>query len=583
MPAKESSHISLSVRGTGGCRRLVALLFLALAVCNPPVEAKSFPCAPKDYKVLGDSALAIRCADEVRDSDTAVLDGTASLLLVGDTTITQLNATVTISTLTATHYWMLATLSGPGGKLRPKQNYRLLITYSVIEGALRSPSVGPVKLDVDTTETLTIASMNIQSQPRAYKALSHVGFVGRDGRLEYRNGTAPPADECTISLRDDTNKNASVKGKCATLVPLTVLPSGAYDFASMDPDLLGVYDITLNQLPNATLVLAPLTLKSVFGNAFRVDQKSRFAPQKAPATKDASQYYISFNYAAGVGTVPAWVLDGKISPQVGLWRGFLVGPLAAANVGNNKLKGQTYTDTIDFGGTASKIFEPGNILQELALTFGPTYETDKAFDRHNLLATGDVRYNFAKLYHTQAVGTLQKFYKALQDAESLQKRANEEKKNGNSATEQYIPQLDDVKPVLFGHALDFHTGLEAGGALVDTTVTASVGKATQTLPTYPILRVVQQIHGLLEVWRFSFDATMTGRYLVETENTVVETGSHSLFLKRMQGWKGIGTITSVYNWDPQGHFGINITFKDGFAPPTYQRVNAVQAGLLLKY
>jgi hypothetical protein len=407
--------------------------------------------------------------------------------------------------------------------------------------------------------------------------------VGRDGRLQYRNGTAPPADECTISLRDDTNRNASVKGKCATLVPLTVLPSGVYDFSNVDPDLIGVYDITLNKLPSANLLLAPLPLKSVFGHAFKVDPKSRFAPQKAPATKDASQYYISFNYAAGVGTVPAWVLDGKISPQVGLWRGFLVGPLTAANVGNNKLKSQTYTDTIDFGGTASKMFEPGNILRELVLTFGPMYETDKAFDRHNLLATGDLRYNLAKLYHTQAVGTLQKFYKALQEADGLQKKADEEKKNGDSATEPYIPQLDDVKPVLFGHALDFHTGLEVGCALVDTTVTASVGKATQTLPTYPILRVVPQIHGLLEVWRFSLDASLTGRYLVEAENTIVETTSHSLFLRRVHGWKGIGTITAVYNWDRQGHLGINITFKDGFAPPTYQRVNAVQAGLLLKY
>jgi hypothetical protein len=169
MSAKESSHISLSVRATGACPILVALLFLLLAVCNPRVEAKSFPCTPKDYKLLGDSTLAIRCADEIRDSDTAVLDGTGSLLLVGDTTITQLNATVTISTLKATHYWMLATLSGPGGKLKAKQSYRLLITYSVIEGALPSPSVGPVKLDVDTTETLTITSKNIREFPASVR------------------------------------------------------------------------------------------------------------------------------------------------------------------------------------------------------------------------------------------------------------------------------------------------------------------------------------------------------------------------------------------------------------------------------
>jgi hypothetical protein len=238
-------------------------------------------------------------------------------------------------------------------------------------------------------------------------------------------------------------------------------------------------------------------------------------------------------------------------------------------VGNNKLKGQTYTDTIDFGGTIQKLFQPNHTLQELLVTLGPTYETDKEFDRHNLLATTDLRYNFAGLYRTQSIGTLQKLYAALQQAE----------KNKS----EYKPQLDDLKPVLYGYALDFHTGLEAGGALVDTTVTASVGKATQSLPTYSIFRVVPQVHGLLEIWKFSLDETLVGRYLVETENTVVETASHSLFLKPMQGWKGISTLTAIYNWDPQGHFAINITFKDGFAPPTYQRVNAVQAGILVKY
>jgi len=94
---------------------------------------------------------------------------------------------------------------------------------------------------------------------------------------------------------------------------------------------------------------------------------------------------------------------------------------------------------------------------------------------------------------------------------------------------------------------------------------------------------VPQVHGLLEIWKFSIDATMTGRYLFTAENTVVETASHSLFLQQVQGWKGIGSVTGIYNWDPQGHFGITIAYKDGFAPPTYQRVNAVQVGLVLKY
>ncbi len=40
---------------------------------------------------------------------------------------------------------------------------------------------------------------------------------------------------------------------------------------------------------------------------------------------------------------------------------------------------------------------------------------------------------------------------------------------------------------------------------------------------------------------------------------------------------------ATYTFDSQGHFALNLVLKDGFAPPTYKRVNAVQGGLLLKY
>jgi len=382
---------------------------------------------------------------------------------------------------------------------------------------------------------------------------------------------------CQIPLQDDTKKGVSVSGKCSVLDSLSTESPTTAELASVDPDRVGLYVIDLNEIPRSILIPSGLSppLQDIFGNIPKIDPKSRLSPQKAPATKDASHYYINFNYAAGVGTVPAWVLDGKMAPQSAIHKGFTFGPLASANVGNNKLKGQTYTDTINFGLTAQRIFQPNNVLQELLFVPGATYETDKKFDRDNLLGTADLRYNFVGLYHTQSIGTLQKFYSLVQAARQ------QKQKSPNAPVIE--PQVDDIKPVLLGYALDFHTGLEAGGALVDTTVTASVGKTTQVLPTYSIFRAVPQVHGLLEIWKFSVDASMTGRYLIATENTVLETASHSLILKRVQGWKGICSITGIYNWDPQGHFAINIAYKDGFAPPTYQRVNAVQAGLLLKY
>ena len=60
----------------------------------------------------------------------------------------------------------------------------------------------------------------------------------------------------------------------------------------------------------------------VLGGIPTFDKKSRFARQNAPATKDASQFYLNVNYAAGTGAVPGWVLDGKYAPQVAMYRQF---------------------------------------------------------------------------------------------------------------------------------------------------------------------------------------------------------------------------------------------------------------------
>jgi hypothetical protein len=548
---------------------LAILLCVLLAVFLVPYLSAqgNGTCGAKDYKIMSPSSVAVRCPSDV--SGLGIKN--VSLYVLGDTRITPLDATVTVSHFTTTKEWLLLTVTGAEATLKPKQRYRVLLTYTGTDAA-GNARTEPV--DIDSTGTVAITPSAIKSQPQEYRATSHVGFsLGAKRLASARTG---PDQPCQIPLQDDTKKRLSVSGRCSHLDSLSSDNPSQADLANVDPDRVGLYVIELDQVPRVTLIPSGLSpLQDIFGNALQIDPKSRLSPQKAPATKDASQYYINFNYAAGVGTVPAWVLDAKIAPQSGIYRGFTFGPLASANVGNNKLKGQTYTDTIDLGGTAQRIFQPNGTLEELLFTPGATYETDKKFDRHNLLATIDLRYNFAGLYHTQSIGTLQKYYSAVQAAKK--------KKQEDPNSRVIEPQLDDVRPVLFGYALDFHTGLETGGALLDSTVNASSGKATLTLPTYSIVRVVPQIHNLLEIWKFSLDTSMTGRYLVTMENTVVETPSHALFLKRVQGWKGVLALTGTYNLDPQGHFGITIGFKDGFAPPTYQRVNAVQAGLLLKY
>ncbi|HZE71025.1 MAG TPA: hypothetical protein VE135_16065 [Pyrinomonadaceae bacterium] len=548
---------------SNGCAPSILMFFLLGAAFVNVLEAQSSPtCSPKNFMVMGQSALAVFCAGDT----TGLIVTGVSLYSLGDTSITPLSATITVSHFTTSNRWILLTLAGTEGILKPKQKYRLALNYNVASKQ--------EVLDIDTSETVAIATPIIKSQANVYRATAHVGF-SVDGR-KLASARVNEHEPCEIQMQDDTKKPVSVTGQCSVLDSLPSESPTVAELSGVDPDRVGLYVIELDEDPRPSLIPRGFPpLQTVFGNPLKIDPKSRFSPQKAPATKDASQYYINFNYAAGVGTVPAWVLDGKIAPQSGIYHGFSFSPVAAANVGNNKLKGQTYTDTVNFGATAQKIFQPKHAVQELLFVPGATYETDKKFDRDNLMGTVDLRYNFAGLYKTQSVGTLQKFYSLV--------LAARKKKLEDPSAQVNEPLLDDIKTVLVGYALDFHTGLEAGGALLDTTISASSGKAKLVLPTYSIVRAVPQVHGLLEIWKFSIDATMTGRYLFTAENTVVETASHSLFLQQVQGWKGIGSVTGIYNWDPQGHFGITIAYKDGFAPPTYQRVNAVQVGLVLKY
>jgi hypothetical protein len=64
-----------------------------------------------------------------------------------------------------------------------------------------------------------------------------------------------------------------------------------------------------------------------------------------------------------------------------------------------------------------------------------------------------------------------------------------------------------------------------------------VGNAV--LPSYSIFRIVPQVHVLFQLWKFSFDDSMVGRYLTTDENTILQTPSNALILNTVQGWKGI--------------------------------------------
>jgi hypothetical protein len=266
--------------------------------------------------------------------------------------------------------------------------------------------------------------------------------------------------------------------------------------------------------------------------------------------------------------------------------GFAIGPSATANVGGNKVPGQTYTDSIDLGGTIQRYFQPGtssrkpaksqsvfrrdldSVLPLLALNATVTYETDKKFDRENLLGAASVKYYFAHSNNSQAIQTLRAYYKKIGPL---------------SDDDAAKVQLADIRVPSFGYEFDFHTGIEAGRAIQDKTVTASSGKASLILPEYSIFRVVPQVHGILQFWKISTETTVVGRYLLATENTVLQTKNNALYLEHLQTWRALCTATATYADSSAGHIGLTIKYTNGFDAPTFARVNSIQAGLLIKY
>jgi hypothetical protein len=241
---------------------------------------------------------------------------------------------------------------------------------------------------------------------------------------------------------------------------------------------------------------------------------------------------------------------------------------ATANTGNNtsSITGTTYTDTIDWtlpGSWALPIWGK-TVPTTLTLIASPLFETDREFDKQNFLFSGDSIWTAKKLYQPQSYRSLGK------------------------ATNGILPKYGDANYASFGYELEFHAGVESGGALIVTTVKNTQKTASIKVPTYQIERIVPQIHGLYQqsIGQFgllSFDSVLQSRYLFDSENTVRQSKSGALSIKQVSGWKAINTLTSTWNPPKNNNVGITVTYKDGFNQPKFSRVNSVLAGVLIQF
>jgi hypothetical protein len=531
----------------------LSLLLAAATVCFGATPKTL--CTVSDYKILNPNSIAIQCGDV---KTTEGITGKGGLVYLG----TDLSSPLPV-TFTANYYvdnWLFLLFtpnSGPDAPiLKGQTKYTITITLSSTGGGAALSL--PTSTLIDTSGSLTLIAP-LSGGSKNYQVSSHLAFQSLG------LGTGHTMD-CGLVLQDYRGTYTTRPAKCRQMQAEMLggrpgLPDpGTVGFMELVPKDT---DVTAQGIPYAIA-----ELENVLKAPMTFDAKSRLGKIQAPATKDASSYYVNGSYAAGRGSKPGWILDGKVAPPIGrLYDGWQFAPTATANVGNNSVSGTTNTDSIDFGLTEARPFGLAGALQEIYASGSLLFDTDKEFDRENVTGVADLRYNFKGLYSPRSVETLRKF----RDQQKIAK------------THGITLQQGDVAAPFLGYALDIHTGVEFGSALVDTTVKATTGMATIELPAYSIFRVVPQAHGLLELGRLSFDAVGTARYLVATENTVVQLPNNSLLLKTVHGWHGYGALTSAWSFDPVGHFSLSATYKDGFAPTKFSRINAVQLGILVKY
>lgn len=530
----------------------------------PSVQADTPPpCKEIDYKIPTPMLIVVKCEEK----DLSGFVGSGQLYDSSSGLNAPLPVDISVIPYPGAVKWLILELkppspSAPPFSLQLGKKYKIVLLLHR-PGESVAPNAPPTAFDLEMSNTVVVSPATAVSSKDQYEFVSH---------FAYKSG---PDGPCSLQVEDFSGKTETLKAHdCRVPAPIpdpTTVRSGA-DLVRIanSPEDLGSFQLILDSGNKATqqLPVSVPKLTDIFDKPVKIDAKSQLLPEKAPASKDSSNYYVNLNYAAGRGSKPGWVLDGKIAPTIGsLFHGYQFSPTASADVGQNQVSNLKYTDTINFCASFAHMYQPNDVLQGLLFKPGMTYETDREFDRHNLLATPDVQFRFANLYNPRQRRNAIKYSDEVKIADTKKipwSRANS-------------------KPVLLGYLLNFDTGLELGGALKDTTVKASVGKATLPLPSYNIARIVMQAHGLFEIGRFSIDAVGTARYLTTIENTVLQRADNTLFLKRVHGWNAFGVIAGSWNFDAAGHFAFTVAYKDGFSPPKFSRVNTVQSGITIKY
>jgi len=249
-----------------------------------------------------------------------------------------------------------------------------------------------------------------------------------------------------------------------------------------------------------------------------------------------------------------------------MWGGFVWQPALNMDIGAGTVSNVKVNDTIipSLGVTTLHRFE-SRTLEAIRITPAISFETNKEGNKKNLLYDQDFQFVVGFLESSRLV-------RAWRNYNVLKAQpGNEDLKFSNDFAD-------------WGAGLKLFVGSEIGGALESQAVMASKSANTVLVPTYNVARIRPRLSGYFEYRRINLTVSVLPRFLFATEFATPEsTDGKTIRLVPESGFKPYGETSLSIGLDASGHVSFTTTYKLGSQPPTYQSVNIVQTGLLIKY
>jgi hypothetical protein len=316
--------------------------------------------------------------------------------------------------------------------------------------------------------------------------------------------------------------------------------------------------------PKATLEVDGL--RDFFGDTLKIQNEVTLGA--VPKTKDDSMWYLKLDHQTGPGSKPGYAIEAKLAPQLGrpTFGGFTWRPALNMDIGAGTVANVKVNDTIIPSLGMTRLLRANSTgLEAVRITPALSFETNKEFNKENLIYDQDFQFFVGPLNSSRLVRAWKKYNELQKDPKNKDLKFSNELSN-------------------WGAGIQLFAGWELGGALATQTVKASKSSAAVTEPSYTVARIRPKISAYAEYKRINLTFSVLPRYLLTTEYTTRESSDgKTISLVPVSGFRAYGEASLNIGLDQSGHVSFSTTYKLGSQPPTFRPTNIVQTGVLLKY